>query len=530
MGIIGKPPAVTPGAEPHPQSAKSDKVTGYWVLAATILGASMGYIDGTAINVALPALQEQLHATIVEMQWVIEAYALFLASLILVGGALGDRYGRRLIFGVGIALFAAASVLCGLSQNVTELIYFRAFQGIGGALMIPGSLAIITVFFDESERGKAIGTWGAFSAITTAIGPVLGGWLVEEISWRWIFFINIPIAVIALFLTFWRVPESRGELAKCKIDYWGALLATVGLGGLIYGFIESAVLGFTNPLVYGSIIVGLISLIAFVIVESRVEAPMMPLKLFRSKTFSGTNIVTFLMYAPMAGVIFFLPFVMIQIFDYSVTGAGASFMPIIILLFLFSRWSGGLVDKYGAKIPLALGNIIQGIGYVLFALLGGGGSYFYTFFPGMVVLGAGLALSVAPLTTAVMNAVDTAFSGTASGINNAISRMSGLVAIAILGIIMLFLFSSGMDNGMLLHDIPEEVQQAFKGEYIKLADADMPAGVSSEIEEKLTNLIKVSYVKSFNILMYIAAGLCLLSALIAWFMVRDEKRYQKESK
>ena len=219
---------------------------------------------------------------------------------------------------------------------------------------------------------------------------------------------------------------------------------------------------------------------------------------------------------------------MIQVFDYTVTGAGASFMPVIILLFVFSRWSGGLVDTYGAKLPLVFSNIIQAVGYALFALLGGEGNYFYTFFPGMFVLGLGLALGVAPLTTAVMNAVDIAFSGTGSGINHTMARVSGLVAIAILGIIMLFLFSSGMDNGMRLHDIPQEVQEAFKVEYIKLADADMPLGISPEIEQKLVNLVKLSYVKSFNILMYIAAGLCLLSALIAWVMVSDEKRYQKD--
>lgn len=523
MGTIGKPPSIPPVVESDSIKSKSKKVTGYWVLTATILGASMAYIDGTAVNVALPVLQEQLDATISDMQWVIEAYTLFLASLILVGGALGDRYGRRLIYGLGIALFAISSVLCGLSENVTELIYFRALQGVGGAMMIPGSLAIITVFFDESERGKAIGTWGAFSAITTALGPVLGGWLIEEVSWRWIFFINVPIAVVVLGVLFLRVPESKGELAKCKIDYWGAILATVGLGGFVYGFIESAALGFTDPVVLGSILLGVSALIAFVIVENKVEAPMMPLKLFRSRTFSGANLVTLLMYAPLGGALFFLPFAMIQIFDYSAIGAGASFMPIIILLFLFSRWSGGLVDKYGAKLPLVFGNIIQAIGYILFALLGGGGNYFYTFFPGMFVLGLGLALSVAPLTTAVMNAVDTAFSGTASGINNAVSRVSGLIAIAILGIVMLFLFSSTMDTGMHLNNIPEEIQTAFKAEFINLADAEMPVGISPEIEKTLKELIEISYLSSFTILMYIAAALSFISALIAGLMVRDEK-------
>jgi hypothetical protein len=322
------------------------------------------------------------------------------------------------------------------------------------------------------------------------------------------------------------VPESKGELAKCKIDYLGGVLATIGLGGLVYGFIESAALGFADPLVFGSLVMGVVSLVVFVIVENRVEAPIMPLKLFRSRTFSGANLVTFLMYAPFGGTLFFLPFVMIQIYDYTAIEAGASFLPIIFLLFVFSRWSGGLVDKYGAKLPLIFGNIIQALGYVLFALLEGGGNYFYTFFPGMFVLGLGLALSVAPLTTAVMNAVDTAFSGTASGINNAVSRVSGLVAIAILGLIMLFLFSSGMDAGMHIQSIPQEVQEAFKGEYINLANAEMPIGIAPEIEERLKNLVELSYVSSFNILMYIAAALSLLSALVASLMIRDEKRFQ----
>lgn len=526
MGTIGRPPSIPPIAETPTAKAASKKITGYWVYTATILGASMTYIDGTAVNVALPALQDQLNASIIDMQWVIEAYTLFLGSLILVGGALGDKFGRNLIYGIGIALFAISSVLCGLSSNVSELIYFRALQGIGGALMLPGSLAIITVFFDESERGKAIGTWGAFSAITTAIGPVLGGWLIEEVSWRWIFFINVPLSVVVLAVLFLKVPESKGEAEKSRIDYWGALLATIGLGAIVYGFIESAALGFNHPIVMGSLILGALSLAAFVFVEDRVDAPMMPLELFRSKTFSGTNIVTFLMYAPLGGVVFFLPFLMIQIFGYTATGAGASLMPIIILLFLFSRWSGELVDKYGAKIPLVIGSLIQGLGYVFFALFAGSGSYFYTFFPGMFVLGLGLALSVAPLTTAVMNAVDIKFSGTASGINNAVSRVSGLVAVAVLGIVMLFLFSRGMDNGMHLHDIPEAVQAAFKAEYIKLADAEMPAGISPEIEQTLKNLIDVSYLSSFNVLMYIAAGMCLLCGLVSWFLVRDEKRFK----
>ena len=360
----------------------SKKTTGRWVLTATILGGSMAYIDGTAINVALPALQEHLGASLVDVQWVIEAYSLFLASLILVGGALGDRFGRRLIYAIGIALFACSSILCGLSADVGQLIVFRALQGIGGALLIPGSLAIITVFFDESERGKAIGTWSAFAAITTALGPVLGGWLIENVSWRWIFFINVPIAVIVLVLLFIRVPESKGETANLKIDYWGAALATFGLGGLVYGFIESSNLGFGSPMVYGSIILGSVALIAFIIVEGIVDAPMMPLRIYRSLKFSGANVVTLFMYFALGGGFFFMPFALIQVFGYSAAEAGAAFLPIIAALFVLSRWTGTLTDRYGARLLLLIGPTVAGLGYILTAVYGREGNYFFTFFPG----------------------------------------------------------------------------------------------------------------------------------------------------
>ena len=497
----------------------SKKVTGRWVLAATILGASMAYIDGTAINVALPALQEHLGASLVDVQWVIEAYSLFLASLILVGGALGDKYGRKLIYGIGIALFACSSILCGIAEDVGQLIMFRAIQGVGGALLIPGSLAIITVFFDESERGKAIGTWSAFSAITTALGPVLGGWLIENVSWRWIFFINIPIAVIVLFILFFRVPESRGETANCKIDYLGAVLATLGLGGLVYGFIESSILGFGNPLVYGSIVLGAASLFAFVVVEGIVDVPMMPLKIYKSKTFSGANIVTLLMYFALGGGFFFMPFALIQVFDYTAAEAGAAFLPIIAALFFLSRWSGTLTDSYGAKIPLIVGAVIAAIGYILTAVYGKEGNYFLTFFPGISVVGIGLGLSVAPLTTAVMNAVGVSLSGTASGVNNAVSRVASLLAIAVLGIVILHAFNSHLDASMDAYSVPDEVRSAIDSERINMAAAQVPAVVGPEMKLALESMVRDSYIKGFHLVLYIAAALSALSALLAWLTI-----------
>jgi EmrB/QacA subfamily drug resistance transporter len=521
MGNAAKPPMADAGVKAPAAEGEtaSKKVMGRWVLAATILGASMAYIDGTAINVALPAFQEQLGATIVDVQWVIEIYSLFLASLILVGGALGDRYGRRLIYGIGIALFASSSIMCGLSQNVDQLIMFRAVQGLGGALLIPGSLAIITVFFDESERGKAIGTWSAFSAITTAVGPVLGGWLIENVSWRWIFFINIPIAVVVLSILFLRVPESKGETTDCKIDYWGGVLVTAGLGGLVYGSVESSNLGFGNPMVYIPLVLGAAALAAFVIVEGRVEAPMVPLRLFSSRTFSGANLVTLLMYAALGGAFFFLPFALIQIYGYTATETGASFLPIILLLFVTSRWAGGLVDMYGAKLPLIIGPSVSAAGYILIILLGGEGNYFLTFFPGMVVFGFGLGLSVAPLTTAVMNAVHVSLSGTASGINNSVSRVASLLAIAVLGIVILHAFNFHLDAAMDDNGIPQEVRETFEDERIKLAGAEIPVIVGGEMKLALEQMVRESYVKGFHLVLSIAAALSLLSALTAWLTI-----------
>ncbi|MEQ9619827.1 MAG: MFS transporter [Deltaproteobacteria bacterium] len=531
MGILGRPPSLGVSAEAAKDAPAvlSKKATGRWVLAATILGASMAYIDGTAVNVALPALQDRLGATITEVQWVIEAYTLFLVALILTGGVLGDRFGRRLVYGIGAALFMISSVLCGLAVNVDQLIAFRALQGIGGAMLIPGSLAIITAYFGPSERGKAIGTWSAFSAITTAVGPVLGGWLIENASWRWIFLINLPIALAVIVILFLRVPESRGDTAKCKFDYWGTALATAGLGGLIFGLIESSNLGLGHPLVTASILLGASALIAFVIVEGASESPMVPLSLFRSGTFSAANAVTLFMYGALGGTFFFLPFALIQVYGYTATGAGAAFLPIIVILFVFSRWAGGLVDRYGARMPLAAGTFIGGAGYLLIALLQGDGSYFTTFLPGVAVLGAGLALSVAPLTTAVMNAVRVSFSGTASGINNAVSRVAGLVAIAVLGVVILHAFNGHLDHGMDSLGVHQEVKELLDGERIKLAGAEIPAEVGLEMKAALEGLVRESYVKGFSLILYTSAALSFLCTFIALAAMRRREEAEHPS-
>jgi len=506
------------------RAARQGSPYGAWILATTILGSSMAFIDGTVVTVVLPVLQNTFRATVAQVQWIIESYALLLAALILLGGSLGDRFGRRRVYVIGTVIFSAASVLCGLSTDVHQLIVSRAIQGIGGALLIPGSLSIISASFNEEDRGRAIGTWSGFTAITAAVGPVLGGWLVEHGSWRWVFFINVPLAVVVVGLASFRVPESREEEAATALDWPGALLATLALGLVVFGLIESSARGWGHPGVFGTCLAGLFFLAAFLAWEGYSRAPMVPLGLFRSGNFSGANAVTLFLYTALTGALFFLPFNLIQIQGYSPTAAGASLLPIIVIMFLLSRWTGGLVHQYGSRLPLVVGPLIAALGFALFALPNAGGSYWDTFFLPACVLGLGMAVSVAPLTTTVMSAAGKEKAGVASGINNAISRVGGLLAVALFGIILANVFGFHLDEKLRGLDADHEVRRSISEQKTKLAAITLPSGTPPLLAARIRQDISESYVAGFRWVMATSAFLSVLSSLSSWLMIAPKER------
>ena len=496
-----------------------------WILGATILASSMAFIDGTVVNVAIPALQTTFRASIVDVQWVVESYALFLSALILVGGVLGDRYGRRLVFLTGVTVFAAASAACGFSASIRQLVIARSIQGIGAALLVPGSLAIISASFDEGSRGKAIGTWSGFTAITTALGPVVGGWLIEHASWRWAFFINLPLAAAVFLISLRHMPETRSSSVK-RVDWLGTLVAILGLGGVVTGFVESPNLGWSNPLVLASLIVGSACLIIFVFVEDRVNAPAVPLELFSSRSFSGANLLTFFLYSAL-GIFFFLfPMSLIQVHGFSTTKTAAAGLPMILLMSSLSRWSGGLVDRYGPRTPLVIGPLIAAAGFVIFAAVSAGGSYWKTFFPGFVILGLGMAITVAPLTTVVMSSVDQDHAGTASGINNAVARVAGVLAIAVFGVVMVASFSSHLNHILANFQLPAGVLREIQANETRLAALKMPAGLDENTAAAVRSAISRAFLIAFRLVMLICAGLAVASGVLAWRLIPSASQRQ----
>ncbi len=497
---------------------------GFYVLVATICASSMAFIMQGSLNAALPAIQGDLNATGVDLLWIVNSFQLLLGALILVGGSLGDHYGRKRIFMIGILIFTAASVACGLAPSTNLLIAARAVQGVGGALMVPGSLAIIAAYFEGEARGKAIGTWSAFTTMTSVIGPTLGGFFADNGLWRAIFLLVLPLAAIALW-TLRVVPESRDEEAPRDLDYPGAILITLGLAGIVYGATEIGRTSEFGGMGLVALIAGVVFSVLFVFVEARSSHPMMPLTLFRSRTFGGANLLTLFLYGALGAALFFVPLNLVQVQGYSAAAAGAAFLPISLLLILLSRWAGGLIGKYGARLPLTVGPVIVGCGFAALSLPGvtqGMADYWTTYFPGVLLMGLGLGILVAPLTTTVMSALPSHNAGVASGINNAISRAAGVLATAIMGGLALVIFASTLATQLDTLALPDDIKAAMLADAGNLAETVVPDMTDAEMTVQAHNAIDTSFVATFRIMMWIATGLSWLSALLALIWIEPQ--------
>lgn len=484
-----------------------------------MIGSTLASIDESVVNVALPRIESELHTTLAAMQWVINGYTLCMSALLLVGGAAADRFGRRRMFMVGVGSFALASIVCGAAPGIAVLVGARLIQGVAAAVLVPCALALIGAAFDEKERGAAIGVWAGASAISAGAAPLLGGWLVDHASWRAIFFIN-PLAALPTLWIAWRhVPESRDSEASGEIDWRGALLAFLGLGGIVYGFISASSHGWENPLVLGTVAAGALLLLAFLLVERSSASPMMPLELFGSRRFSGINLLTLLLYGALGAAFFFLPFLLIQARGYTATAAGAVYLPFTIVLGLLSRWSGRLVDRFGARWPLVSGPSLVALG---FALVGIGGGQYRVTLAAMIVLGLGMALTAAPLTTVVVNCVPAHRTGVASGINNALAAVGGLMLIAVLGSLALRVFDHSLDEHLGAPGATAAVRDAVQAARGGFVIPPMPAGMTAKEVEEARSVITAALVATVRLTMWVAAALALLSALTAALTVGPE--------
>lgn len=502
-------------------TADSDS-PGRWVLASTILASSMAFIDGTALSVALPVIQEDLNATGAELLWIVDSYLVMLAALILIGGSMGDKIGRKKVFMAGIALFSLASLACGLSPDANFLIAMRVLQGIGGAFMIPGSLAIITAYFGRDRRGQAIGTWSAVTTIVVVGGPFLGGLLANTGFWRGIFLINLPLAAITLIILYLKTPESRDE-DHGPLDFKGAAQVFLGLAFLVYGFISAPEYGFSSVRIYGALIAGAVFIALFVLTESRSKHPMVPLSIFKARAFSGANLLTLFLYGGLSVAFFFYPLNLVQVQGYNPFQAGLSFLPFTFLLAGMSRWAGGLVDRIGPRLPLVVGPMAAGGGFILLAIpgiTGGPADYWRSFMPGIICFGVGMGITVAPLTTTVMSALPQRFAGTASGVNNAVSRSAGVLAIAIMGSAALQFFAWQLEVNTQDVNLSPPVRQALREEADRFGEASVPAEVDPQKVPEVNKAIKESFVQTYRLVMSICAIMAGISVVMTLLLIR----------
>ncbi|MDF1792349.1 MAG: MFS transporter [Thalassobaculaceae bacterium] len=496
------------------------------ILATTVLGSSLAFIDGSVVNVALADMQRDLAATVGDLQWIANSYMLSLAALLLLGGAFGDRIGRRRVFLWGLVIFAATSIACALAENALVLIVARAFQGVGAALLVPNSLAILSASYPREKRGRAIGAWSAFAAVTSAGGPVLGGWLVDTFGWASVFWINPPIALVAIVLALVSIEENRNPQVRGEPDWLGGLLAMVGLGLVSYALIQAGEATFDSRIGLGAGLLGLLALVLFVRVEARSGAALMPLHLFADREFAAANLLTLLLYGALGAAVFLFPFGLIRLYGYSATESGAAFLPFALMLFLLARWGGALIDRYGARLPLVAGTLITALGLGLLAIPTTGTPYWSTFLPGVLVLGIGMAVCIPPLTTGVMNAVDDRHAGIASAVNNAASRVAFLIAVAAVGPLLLIAFNWLQAPLMAEIEMPAAVREAIRRDPGSLAALTAPAG-AGEASAQIVAAARHALIDAFRIAIVALALLATASGVVAAVMYpkgRGKKR------
>lgn len=514
----------------QPSEVTLKSSTGRWVIASTILASSMAFIDSTALNVILPSLQQDLNAQGTDIFWILNAYLLMLASLILVSGSLGDKLGRKKVFMVGIALFMASSIACGLSTSVDWLIIARAAQGIGGALMIPGSLSLLSATFHRKEKGRAIGTWSAITTLVTVSGPILGGALGDAGLWRFIFYVNIPLGLASLLMLHFKVPESADEKADRQLDYSGAITLAFGLALVTYGCLEIPEVGWGDWKVYGTLIAGILCLIGFLRIERSKANPMLPLYLFKNRTFAGANLLTFLLYTGLGAAMLFLSLNLIQIQGYRQLQAGMVMLPFTVLLASLARWVGSLTDRYGPRWLLCFGAICVGGGFYWFSRVGqtqGPSEFWTTYLPGVMLFGLGMAFTVVPLTTTVMGAVEDQHSGVASGVSNSMTRLASVFANAVFGALAVVLFSEFLIAPVQELDLSEEAQRLVYDQAPDMGAARVPEKVPEVLQSEVQAAFHESFIRMYQQIMFYSAVLAWLSALVAFFLI-DNKTVLKE--
>jgi len=503
---------------------------GKWIMVSTILASSMAFIDSTALNVVLPALQKSLEATGADLFWILNAYLLMLAALILIGGALGDKLGRKKIFMAGILVFICGSAACGIAPGAVYLIIFRVIQGVGGALMIPGSLSLISSSINVDERGKAIGTWSAATTLVTMSAPILSGALADAGLWRYIFFINVPIGIAALLMLAFKVDEVKDGDSGKSLDYAGAIAIALGLALLTFGFLRIPAVGLHSWQTYGSLSSGVTLLIAFFMIEKKSKHPMMPLALFANPTFTGANLLTLFLYAGLGAGMLFMSLDLVQVQGYSQFQSGLTFLPFTLMMIVLARFAGGLADKFGPRLFLVLGPMAAGAGLLMLSFIkktAGPADYWTTFFPGYIVFGLGVSFTVAPLTAAVMGSVSDHFSGTASGVNNAMSRIAGVFANAIFGALAVLLFTSALQHRLKDIKLNTHDKQMVIAQAADLGNAEVPRNITGIEGKAIEKAYHQSFINAYGKIMRICAGLAFLAGFMGFVFVRKPAKLRK---